>query len=275
MNENYLHSIRSVLLDCSHQRTTVDTVVQKLQTFENDLRQLSSQDRQSLIQTHLEILSAIKFELSYLLKEQSIGVRKADIIRCRDRIFGSLLRNVDFINERTKVTKLFNEFIKGITYFSNESVFDVKQPAYHRNGACPPKGSQNIECLLTNNATIKTKKKKEIRKCYIERLIYDNLWTRLIFSSQDIEHITWLEKTKKAYETCFPNIDIYIDVLFDEQNHIPCRLKIYEGDIEEIYEKRYDITSHSYVYPVDCIRTESNGNIKRKQSTFDNEGAWS
>ena len=86
-------------------------------------------------------------------------------------------------------------------------------------------------------------------------------------------HIEWLDKTKKAYQTCYPNQELNINIEFDETTNTPIKLIIYEDDIQEIYVKRYDIQNNQYIYPVDCIRYE-NTSIKRKQSIFALDGIW-
>jgi len=58
--------------------------------------------------------------VQHLITEPHAATKKQELIRCRDRLFGSLLRTVTYNNEKTKVTKAFNEFMKGITYFKNK-----------------------------------------------------------------------------------------------------------------------------------------------------------
>jgi hypothetical protein len=227
----------------------VDDVLRELEGFENDIRKIKQRDL--FVDSNHTLLSAIKFELEYLIKQHT-GLTHSKLIRFRDKIFGSLLRNVQIINEKKRVTGLFNNFIKGITFFSNEIPYDTNQPAYTK------RGSKNTECL----------EQRDIRNCYIERLIYDDIWTTIIHSSQDINHISWLEETKKAYEKCFPGNELFCKVEYTD-NNIPYRLSIFDGENEEIYEKRYDTVMNEYVYPVDITKYLSNGSFIRKQSYFD------
>lgn len=269
MNSEYLNSIRIILLDYNYQRVEIQDVLNELNTFIIRLKTLGKKERDGFTQDNQIILSTIKFEIDYLIKSNS----QQTLIRIRDQLFGSLLRNVVIENERCNVTKIYNEFTRGITYFQNEQVYDINQPSYHRDGSCSKKGSKNHECIQTNNIDTKQKKKNDIRKCYIERIIYDFLWTKYIFSSQDINHIEWLSKTKEAYQTCFPEKDLYIDIQIDETSNMPTKLALYEENIQEIYEKRYDNINKQYIYPVDCIRYE-NDIIKRKQSSYALDGVW-
>jgi hypothetical protein len=265
MDINKLTQLRILLLDCSHQKVHVDDVLRELEGFENDIRKIKQRDL--FVDSNHTLLSAIKFELEYLIKQHT-GLTHSKLIRLRDKIFGSLLRNVQIINEKKRVTGLFNNFIKGITFFSNEIPYDTNQPAYHRKESCTKRGSKNTECLQSNSLSVRQQKKREIRNCYIERLIYDDIWTTIIHSSQDINHISWLEETKKAYEKCFPGNELFCKVEYTD-NNIPYRLSIFDGENEEIYEKRYDTVMNEYVYPVDITKYLSNGSVIREQSYFD------
>jgi len=95
----------------------------------------------------------------------------------------------------------------------------------------------------------------------------------MIFSSQDIEHIKWLEQTKQAYQSCYPDSEMFVDVEMDPDHNVPTQLIIYENDIQEVYEKRYDISTKGYIYPVDCIRYEGH-TVKRKQTFEDATKPW-
>lgn len=70
------------------------------------------------------------------------------------------------IDNVLKDTDIFNDFIKGITWFHNEKVFNLKEPAYHRHGSCQERGKMNDNCK---------ERAENIEKCYFERLIYNEL----------------------------------------------------------------------------------------------------
>ena len=274
MNSNYLNSIRIILLDYNYQRVDVQDVLSELNTFTNRLRNFKKIDKDVFIKENQIILSTIKIELEYLIKSNAQPQSLQALIRSRDQLFGSLLRNVVIENERRNVTKIYNEFTEGLTHFQNETIYDINLPSYHKDGSCSKKGSKNRECIQTNNIDSKNKKKNDIRKCYIERFIYDFLWTKLMFSSQDINHIERLGKTKEAYQTCYPEKELHIDIEFDEISNMPTKLIVFEDNVQEIYEKRYDNINKQYIYPVDCVKYE-NEIMKRKQSTFALDGVWS
>lgn len=269
-----LGNLRMVLIDCSHNLLPKKDALQHLMDFEKHVRtQIRQSDRAAYLHENYEMLSAIKFEVDYVIKDPK-NQPNNDLILVRDKLFGSLLKNVHIINERKRVTLIFTEFIQGITYFVNEQLYNQNQPAYHRLGSCSPRNQPNQVCNVTNAAPVTQKKKKEIRICYIERLVYDYIWTKYIFSSQDMDHIQWLEQTRAAYRTCFPDNNITIEIEFDDQDNIPLILKVYENDVYEIYEKRYDRTTHAYVNPVNCTKINQDGTKNRKQSTFGLDGVW-
>ena len=262
MNKETLSNLRLLLIDCSHKYIDIDTVTKQLTSFIDDLRKLKEKEKNKLTEDYHDLLSAIKFELEYLIREEK-GENGNKLIRLRDRIFGSMLRNVHIINEKKRVTSLFNNFIKGITYLSGQQPFDLNQPAYHRKESCTKRGSKNTECLASNTASTRLKKQQEIRNCYIERLIYDDIWTTLIHSSQDINHINWLEETRKAYKKCFPDNELSCKVEYTD-NNIPHRLTIYDCGNEDVYEKRYDTVSNEYIYPISLTRYMADGSIIRE-----------
>ncbi len=49
-------------------------------------------------------------------------------------------------------------------------------------------------------------------------------------------------------------------------NSIPHRLTIYDGGNEEVYEKRYDVISNKYIYPISTTKYMADGSIIREQS---------
>jgi hypothetical protein len=214
-------------------------------------------------------------------------LHKADIIVYRDRIFMSRLRDIVIVEKSRKLTSLFNEFIKGITYFDNEQVYSVREPVYHRRGSCVARGNINKECdgLITNAET-----SQEIEKCYIERLIYDKMWSEILGMQQDEGHLNWISQTKNAYRTCFPNRDIEVELpefpqdyrSFNDLNNshqklvVPTQLIIryYEnGSLHstETYTKTYNDVLNQYIYPVDCIK-KIGQNIFIRSSNFDDNG---
>jgi len=66
-----------------------------------------------------------------------------------------------------------------------------------------------------------------IQTCYIERLIYDEIYKNLTLqdeNQQDEGHIHRLNIVKEDFKTCFPNLDISVSIEFDM--HLPIALNI-------------------------------------------------
>jgi hypothetical protein len=144
----------------------------------------------------------------------------------------------NLIDTTTATTKLFNEFIKGVTFFHNEIDYRynrVPKPLYHRNLCC---GSDNSPIL-------------NVEKCYIERLIYDdiykkfgihfpealnstdnrhfpNLDNRFFEHRQNDGHENWLfNVVKQLYFTTYPDVDnIELEVNKGLDSNIPLTLTI-------------------------------------------------
>lgn len=270
--QDILQDVRLSLIDLSHNRIDIKDVKQKLEDFIATVKKTKQADRDKFIDDHFTALAGIKFELDYVSKLPEMKPHRFLLLH-RDLLFGSLLRKVHVVNERNRVTRVFNEFIKGITAFSDEDVFNASQPMYHRNKSCPPKKSQNIPCTQSNSSNTKKTKTASIRKCYIERMIYDNIWSTIMHCAQDKGHIEWLVNTQEAYKTCHPDSYLQIDIDYSCKM-IPITLKIYDNDDMEVYEKRYDEDTNTYQTYVDCHRYEGD-KIKRKINEFGKEGTWS
>ncbi|MFM2010356.1 MAG: hypothetical protein RLZZ479_747 [Bacteroidota bacterium] len=107
------------------------------------------------------------------------------------------------------------------------------------------------------------KVKRQIQTCYLERLIYDDLYKKqtLFFPkqgdaspAQDDGHVHWLEQTKRDYLTCFPNEDIKVSLEeFHNNTSFPTVLRVSRNNIDEVYKRKItnadfleNAHSHSY-----------------------------
>lgn len=282
MDREDLQLLFKSLLECSRGRLSKADCLKELTRFKDMVRSMNfrqdKQARDTFIEQHYSILSSIKFELEYLIKERAMQPAH-DIVRLRDRIYADLLRDVHIQNEMQKVTSVFNDFMKGITFFGNQAP-NAGQPVYHRPGhSCPSRGAGNEACLPTNTASTRMAKAKRVRMCYIERLVYDELWSKMMFSPQDMRHVEWLGETKKAFSTCFPDRDIFVELQMTEgmtDEKVPITLKVFDGSIIEVYEKSYSMMNRTYGPIVCCYQyhEEDDAAVKYKESTFDAEGTW-
>lgn len=164
------------------------------------------------------------------------GIQNSAIRGTHDRIFTNTLG----VQKRlpTDLTILFGKFIKGVTYFQNQTTTGIDTPVYHRLNSCGP-GDDAFRnafqrCTQDMDKQDRTDIRTRIETCYIERLVYDYMYRKLamFFPStgtedirQDIKHMERLSLTRKDFQTCFPNLRIEIDMDFDNM-HWPTELVI-------------------------------------------------
>jgi hypothetical protein len=218
-------------------------------------------------------LSKIKYHLAGLKSKQARSIH--------DRIFRKILSFEKA--PPLKITKQFDKFLKGITYFAYQKPHD-KSPAYHRLSSCGS-GTEAFrqaynQCQKSMTKSKIARVKKQIETCYIERLIYDDLYKKqtLFFPtdgrsspSQDAGHTHWLEQTKQDFLTCFPDVEIKVSIEeFDDT--MPLTLRIYKKIgahiTEEVYKKSLnDPFVEGYLY-------RANRLIKMKVQTYDKREKW-
>ena len=128
------------------------------------------------------------------------------------------------------ITRIFEEFIKGITYFKNEEEYKRKIPIYHRAASCGYSSknfiNKYLKCYGTNLPEIIEQKKNHIFKCYVERLIYDDMFKQLMFHfpttlddtniQQNKGHIYQLNQRAHNFNSCFLNTHINIEITYED-----------------------------------------------------------
>ena len=126
-------------------------------------------------------------------------------------------------------TRLFEAFIQGITHFEDRNAgFNDAQPAYHRLFSCGP-GDDSFRntfqrCALDMPRSVRLDVRKRIETCYIERLLYDEIFRRVSLHfpaapfdepAQDDAHVRRMAVTHDDFRTCYPDIDIRVDVEYE------------------------------------------------------------
>jgi hypothetical protein len=166
-------------------------------------------------------------------------------------------------------TKLFTEFCKGITYFRDELI--TERPAYHRMKSCGT-GQKNIidkfkKALSEDSAIIN---KDNLKRCYIERLIYDNIYTNILHL-QDPQHYRELKEIERLYQDYFrENVNIRIKY---QDNFYPIELIItYTINETKIIIEKYKKNINSNI--VECTKITSDGMSLNKKQSFDHEEQW-
>jgi hypothetical protein len=166
-----------------------------------------------------------------IIKEIKIFLinRKTKISRSlHDKIFTNILKLNSYIP--LGITHVFEDFVKGITYFSNEIENKKKIPIYHRPASCGDSSEdfkkKYLQCYNTNEPEEIKHKKEHIFKCYLERLIYDDMFREL--NNQELKqnngHLFQLSERAKNFNTCFTGIYININIIYE--NNFPIILQI-------------------------------------------------
>lgn len=163
-------------------------------------------------------------------------------------------------------TKIFNQFVRGITYFSSESV--AEQPIYHRDASC---GSANLDYIT--KFVNRSDTADSLERFYIERLIYDAIYTT-VYYKQDLGHLNELRNIERLYQERNNGITIRVEVNFHNLI-LPASLiirwtKEWDKTVTETYSK--DTNGG-----VDCKRIDMmSGSILKytKIQNFDNKREW-
>ncbi len=169
-----------------------------------------------------------------------LDIKMNEGISLSDKIFKSILKFNK--NMPLGITITFEEFIKGISYFSNETEKQI--PIYHRASSCGNKRKNFREIIKNNNDE---EKRNKIYKCYLERLIYDHMYNHLLLkfptklknqnSQQNNGHLYQLTERSKNYYNHFLGKDIKIEIFYEYD--FPVFLTVYfmNGDKVEKIEK--------------------------------------
>lgn len=247
-----------------------DDIYVKLNVFYNKLNKIKK--NYILLQGFIDHnYNKIK-EIKYFLLEIKTNKSRS----FHDKIFTNILGLDKHIP--LGITYVFEDFIKGITFFSNEEENTKKIPIYHRSASCGNSSEdfkkKYFECYNTNTPNNIELKKKHIFKCYLERLIYDNMYKNLMFhfpttlNNQELQqnkgHIFQLDERAKNFNKCFLGINIEIEIYYE--NNFPIFLFInYIKDDMIIKKERYmkttfidDYGNTRYEDDVYCVREENN-----------------
>jgi len=191
----------------------------------------------------------------------------------RTDIFQNILnmrigRNGAFLN----TTFLFEDFMKGITYFADQA---KAYPIYHRALSCGPYANQivyrneNIKCDLQNIAMTDLERRRLVsEKCYTERVVYDTLYKSETLNhpvagteimEQDEGHRMAIDQAKDDFSKCFPYESLIVTIEYD--GSMPTILILERRKKNKIiYTTRYERSlvrnsASEYDEIVQCIRT--------------------
>jgi len=247
----------------------IDNIKEAIDEFLNYIN-----DNQNMIDTIIELyLPELYYIHIKLVKDKvildKISIKKIKQLRSiHDKLFKKF--NMTYMNKKflQVSTILFTEFCKGITYFKDSETSLV--PIYHREESCGEKLKNHIEkfaILPDDNSIIINKKKNAVRKCYIERKIYDIIYSR-INELQEVRHLVELKNIERLYQDYFTNESIDVTIKFKNDLY-PKVLTLIIKTNDDILIETYTKTNKN----VKCTK-ELNGKKYNKEQTFDKETNW-
>lgn len=274
------NEVRRIQLMNNKDIAALVTCLQKLE------KELSKSDTETIT-----IFTGVHYEeITRIVKVlRSLASTDTTIRSLHDKIFGKHLQ----IQKRvpSPLTLLFQEFIKGVTYFQHQGGIEV--PIYHRINACGPGDNAFREAYQRCTDDLDDFRAEDIKKrietCFIERLVYDKMYRdfELHFPkagtdspSQDDNHNYRLQITMDDFATCFPHIHIDVNIVWD--NHMPIQLVItrrLNGNITsvETYHRNIIISdlfgNKQYDPYVECFRETEHKKYYRTQR-FDYLPKW-
>jgi hypothetical protein len=209
--DNIKNQLNTVMIKIINLRSNIAAAnINHNTEFLNCINELNKLDRLIINNNNYDIFISNNLDELYLLEKTLVGsypvalLNQSEQSQFRsyyDRIFKNKLKFSNFIYKTmNKVTEIFTEFTKGITYFADEVV--LERPSYHRNASCGTKSvSTNIKFKKNSSNTENTvnRKKSIIRRCYLERLIYDNIYKQILHG-QNIEHLNELRKVERYFQ---------------------------------------------------------------------------
>jgi len=203
-----------------------------------------------------------------------------------DKIFIKIF-NLESKHLPLGITRVFEEFIKGITYFQKEEENKKKIPIYHRAASCGDSSNsfrkKYLQCYNENLEENLEEKKSHIFKCYLERLIYDDMYKNLTLhfpgklenneTKQNQGHLFQLGERAKNFNSCFIGVKLKIKIYYE--NNFPSVLIIEfikddvvvkkETYMKQTYKDIYDNTVYSNnVY----VEINENNNMVEKIQTY-------
>ena len=284
---NILSNVKNLLLHENITKQIKDIDEEKLDKFYIDINNLYQELKkiennhillQGFIDKHIDELRQIKH---FLLERKDKKSRSA-----HDKIFTKILKIDKYIP--LGITQVFEDFIKGITYFSDELENKKKIPIYHRSASCGNSSKdfkkKYLQCYEYDNEFTLQTKKKHIHKCYLERLIYDKIYLNSILHfptnlnnelKQNNGHIFQLEERAKNFNECFLGLKMEIEIFYELDLPSSLIIKyIKDGNIEKteqyykmIYIDSFGVKRYSEKTILRII--DSNGLAKNIGQFFD------
>ena len=253
VNEVYdiLSNIKGILIKEPINKEIKDIENNKLNKFYIDLKNLHKK-LLKIKNNNILIHGFIDKYNDELRKIKNFLLERKDVISrsIHDKIFTSILKIDKYIS--LGITKVFEDFIKGITYFSDEVENKKQTPIYHRAASCGNSSEdfkkKYLQCYNDNNELTLELKRDHIYKCYLERLIYDKIYLDSILHfpsglndelKQNEGHIFQIKERSKNFNECFLGLKIEIQLLYELGIPSFLIIKYIKNDVIEKIEEYY------------------------------------
>lgn len=118
---------------------------------------------------------------------------------------------------------------------------------------------------------------RSVRICYIERLIFNEIYNKVFMKKQDKAHAAELLRMKRVYDSYYPNESIKTFVVFDETEGVVPKelLLIYHKTLDnEIIQETYVKATQTTVNATRNVRKGTTSQTFKKTQTFDREVPW-
>lgn len=265
-------------LSKSYRELTKARIVKDVRKLILDLRQqnlTTEQQRSFVVINFVQLKLMIAFLRSHPSNERfsfpfmningvniyGLGVSLSNLLRFRQ------------YTESISVSDIFNEFVRGITYFQGHT--NVHHPVYHRNQSCGPRADiqtfidQHLDCSLisatTNNAasnaaynTEYERRRKNIFNCYLERVIYDTLYSRYVGRQDDPHEQQAYNRMQQLYRNCYGlSANLTIRISYDQNMPNEIEINYTTPELERVESYSKDIVAYnplSYNPNVFCMR---------------------
>jgi hypothetical protein len=247
--------------------------------------QPSNVDMLPVLTLFLKLLGRSSDTQLYYFKEKFQGElqRMKPIIAKYDRsLHDKIYKKLNLSRYTSHATAIFEEFIKGITFFENEKE-EKAVPIYHRLYACGPYADThrqgNLICTSDLSKDELKRRRPLIERCYVERLIYDEIY-KYYTPTQDEGHLFRMKLTREDFESCFPDTEITVQV--EHEDNAPVKaiiIRTHKGAMTKIIYQKYMTLSPMFgvkIYQenVEVEKTDEKGRIFLKTSRFANPGKF-
>ena len=192
-NHKDVEKKRKVVLD------KIESIVQSLQTFDDVYRNTFVHEHDVVLYKLYDVFTGTTAKLYNT--HENITIHRSAI----DKLFG-ILKIKPKSHFSYLPTRVFNQFIKGITYFEDEN--PVESPFYHREASCESK-AVHIDAKFSKPDSLDS-----LQKCYIERLIYDKLYSYFLHE-QEVRHLKELIVVERYFQQHFQYITIHVNIQYD------------------------------------------------------------